>query len=172
MQHSPTVYWITGLSGSGKSTLCTHLVHYLKAEGSDIIKLDGDELREVMGALKNHDRDSRIDLAKRYSKLCRLLSSQGFNVAIATISMFSKIHHWNRLNIPGYKEIYLDVPIRVLKQRDPKGIYQKASSGKLHNVAGIDLQVDPPENPDVILKYEPHKKSDEVFQELKLKLNL
>ncbi len=148
------VFWITGLSGAGKTTLALELVKRLRLEGFPVIFLDGDELREVFGAVsfneKNHGREGRLALAMQYAHLCRVLAGQGFSVVIATISLFREVHQWNRQNLPGYFEIYLKVPIEELRRRDSKGIYKKFDAGEIQNVAGLDLQVDEPAKPDLL----------------------
>ena len=158
LQTAGRVVWITGLSGSGKSTLATEVVGQLRALCNDVIRLDGDELREVFAAesikLQRHDRDGRLMLAMQYASLCRLLSMQGFTVVIATISMFREVYAWNRANVPGYFEVYLKVPIEELRRRDPKGIYRRFDAGDLLNVAGLDLPVDEPEQADFEVKFE------------------
>jgi adenylylsulfate kinase-like enzyme len=148
-----SVYWLTGLSGSGKSTLCDLLVRRLERSGATVIKLDGDEIREILGAENAHTRAERLSLAMRYAKLCRMLSNQGIDVAIATISLFNEVHEWNRANIPGYIEIFLDVPLEELKRRDPKKIYERAASGDLKNVAGVDLEADFPSAPHLTISH-------------------
>ena len=158
LQTPGRVVWITGLSGSGKSTLATEVVGQLRALRNDVIRLDGDELREVFAAetinLQRHDRNGRLMLAMQYASLCRLLSMQGFTVVIATISMFREVYAWNRANVPGYFEVYLKVPIEELRRRDPKGIYRRFDAGDLLNVAGLDLPVDEPEQADFEVKFE------------------
>ena len=62
--------------------------------------------------------------------------------------MFREVHTWNRTHLPGYFEAYLKVPIEELRRRDSKGIYSRFDAGKLKNVAGLDLNVDEPEEPD------------------------
>ncbi len=141
------VIWITGLSGAGKSTLCRLLVQELRAQRRCVVMLDGDELREVMAAEDIHSRTDRLSLTLRYSKLCRMLANQGFDVAIATIGLFKEVHDWNRANLPGYIEIFLKVPLDELVRRDPKKIYARAARGELKNVAGVDLEVDFPTAP-------------------------
>jgi adenylylsulfate kinase len=152
-----SVVWITGLSGAGKSTLARELVRVLRDEGRAVVMLDGDDLREVLalGTMDSsrYSRDQRVELALRYSRLCRYLAEQGFIVVIATISMFAEVHSWNRSNLPGYIEVYIRVPIDELRKRDPKGIYRRFDSGEISNVAGLDLQIDEPQSPDVL--YEP-----------------
>jgi len=151
------IVWITGLSGAGKTTVARQVVERLRAEGKSVICLDGDELREVFGAItsneENHGREGRINLAIQYSRLCGVLASQGFTVVIATISLFREVHEWNRHNLPGYFEVYLKVPLEELRRRDPKGIYRKHQAGELKHVAGLDLEVDEPKKPDLTVEY-------------------
>jgi adenylylsulfate kinase len=150
-----SVYWITGLSGAGKTTTCRALVSALRAQGRAVVMLDGDELREALDARDVHGREARLALAMRYARLCRMIALQGIDVAIATISLFGEVHEWNRRNLPGYVEVFLRVPLPVLEARDPKGIYARARAGAAANVAGIDLQVDEPRAPDVLVDHDP-----------------
>ena len=153
MKQDGAVIWITGLSGSGKTSTATNLVNKIRSRGGAPILLDGDELREALGVAQNsakhHGRAARVDLAFRYSKLCKLLAGQGHVVVIATISMFKEVHLWNRQNIEGYMEVYLKVEIDELRRRDPKGLYKLHEEGRTKNIAGIDLPVDEPESPDL-----------------------
>lgn len=151
------VIWITGLSGAGKSTLAAELVQRLRVTGEAVVMLDGDELREVFGAVaanaKNHGRDGRLALAFQYAHLCRILANQRLTVVIATISLFHEIHAWNRANLPNYFEVYLKVPIEELRLRDPKDIYRRFDAGELSDVAGLDLLIDEPQTPDVRIEW-------------------
>ena len=164
-------YWITGLSATGKTTLSKLLVENISKSGVVAIHLDGDELRQVL-ADNAYTREERIALGMRYSRLCKLLTSQGFNVVISVIGLFKEIHKWNRENIPGYIEILIDTPLYELKNRDPKGIYKKQEIGKIRNVAGIDLKVDFPENPDILLKWKKGMDVDSMLQELIDKIDI
>ncbi len=164
------VYWLTGLSGAGKSTLCRELVAHLREQGRAVVMLDGDQIREIMGATTAHTREERLHLTMCYSRLCRMIAVQGVDVAIATISLFSEVHDWNRINLPGYVEIFLDVPLAELARRDSKGIYSRATGGELKNVAGVDLAVDYPQAPDVTLSWREGRSVDGAFNELLDKL--
>lgn len=114
------VIWITGLSGSGKTSLGIAL----QKELAGSILLDGDELREALGATGGaYDAKGRLELAKTYARLARLLALQGNTVIVATISLFHELHAWNRANLPGYVEIFLDVDEATRRSRDPKGLY-------------------------------------------------
>lgn len=168
--------WITGLSGAGKSTLAKKVATRLLNAGEKIVMLDGDEMREVFGNVKenfaNHGRTVRLELAMQYAKLCRLISSQGTTVICSTISMFREVHEWNRKNIPGYFEVYLKVPLSELRRRDPKGIYQRFDSGKLKDVAGLDLEVDEPQTPDILFEFDSKQSLSDLADQVIKKINI
>ena len=91
---------------------------------------------------------------------------------IATISLFHDIHEWNRKNLPDYFEVYLKVPIEELRKRDPKGIYKSFDEGKLNNVAGIDLKIDEPKNPDWLIDFKFNQPVIKIAKELVRRINL
>lgn len=164
-------YWITGLSGAGKSTIGNMLADNLRQKNRAVVILDGDDMREVMGRTSVHTREERTQLAFGYAKLGRLIASQGVDVIIPTISMFHEVHRWNRENLPGYIEVYLDVPLDELKRRDPKGLYQRASTGEAKDVAGIDCKVDVPKNPDIHIRWCEEMTEEEVFNKIIIMLS-
>jgi adenylylsulfate kinase len=172
---SGCVIWITGLSGAGKSTLAHEVVARLRAAGEAVVMLDGDELREVFGAVaanaQNHGREARQVLAMQYAHLCRVIAAQGLTVVIATISLFREVHAWNRANLPGYFEVYLKVPVEELRRRDPKGIYRRFDTGKLTHVAGLDLPIDEPEAADWVLEFVPGRPVEVLAEDLLNRLN-
>mgnify|MGYP001241354058 CR=1 FL=1 len=150
--NSRNIIWITGLSGAGKSSLAKIISGKLNEMNLPTILLNGDEVRKLLPESNQTNNDeykleNRIKIALYYSKLCSYLSNQGFNVVMATISLYKEIQDWNKLNLKNYNELYLDVPLSVLRKRDPKGIYQLYYSGKIKNVAGIDLPINEPKNP-------------------------
>ncbi|MEE2745409.1 MAG: adenylyl-sulfate kinase [Pseudomonadota bacterium] len=165
------VIWITGLSGSGKTSLAYEVMNLLgQKKKYPAIHLDGDELRKVFIGNKteaqNYSRESRLTLSMQYARLCKLISSSGTTVVISTISMFKEVYSWNRKNLPGYFEVYLDVPKGELARRDPKNIYKEFNEGIRKNVAGLDLAVDEPQFPDWSPKFDNNKSVAVLAEEL------
>lgn len=138
---------MTGLSGAGKTTLGNKLYYQMKQQEIGVVLLDGDILKRIISQ-DGYTREDRLERGYRYSALCKLLTDQGVNVIICTIAMFDEIRQWNRENIDKYIEIFLDVELEVLKERNRKGLY----SQKDGNVAGIDVTVEYPKNPDIVIK--------------------
>ena len=145
------VFWFTGLSGAGKTTIGRLFFALLRAHNAAAVFLDGDILREVFGNDLGHSREERLKSAMRNSKLCKMLSDQGIDVACATISLFRECQEWNRVHMPGYHEIYLRVPMKVLVERDQKQLYSRALRGEVKDVMGIDLPVEEPVRPEIII---------------------
>ncbi len=146
-----TVYWVTGLSGSGKTTTGKLLYKYILIKKKNVIFLDGDTIRKIFGNDLGYSKKDREISARRNAYLCKLLSSQGIDVICCTISMFQSIRDWNRENIKNYCEIYLQVPMGVLKKRNQKFLYSDIEKGKTKNVWGVDIAVEEPKSPDILI---------------------
>lgn len=146
-----TVWWITGLSGAGKSTVSRLVRDGLADRGVPVLILDGDVMRAVLGGNGGHGSEDRLRLAQTYARLAREIAEQGIDAVCATISMFHEVRAWNRSHIPHYREIYLRVPLPELENRDPHGLYARARAGQAHKVVGIDLPLEEPASPDLVI---------------------
>ncbi|WP_298363930.1 adenylyl-sulfate kinase [Azospirillum sp.] len=145
------VFWVTGLSGAGKTTVANALRDRLVRTGRPTVLLDGDRMRAVLDAERDHHPAARRRLAFIYARLCREIAGQGLTVVCATISMFHDVRRWNRLNIPGYHEVWLRVPREELVRRDAKGIYAAAASGSGTPVVGVHTEPEEPQTPDLVI---------------------
>lgn len=161
-----TVFWITGLAGAGKTTIGSMLFRHLQGIKPNVVHLDGDVLRDVFSGDHGHSTEHRRQLAGQYSRLCRMLSEQGIDVVCSTISMFHEIRAWNRQHIPNYLEIYLQAPIEVLIERDQKALYSRALRGEIDNVIGIDVPMEEPDQPDVILLNDGSRTPVQILEQL------
>jgi len=146
------VVWIIGLSGAGKTTLAVKVVEKIRSSKTNVVLIDGDMIREVFGDDLAHTLEDRRQNADRICRLCKFFDKQGIHVVCAILSLFPESRLWNRDNIKNYYEVYIETPIKQLQKRDYKGLYKKFSEGKIKNVAGMDIEFIPPDNPDLTIK--------------------
>jgi len=148
---SPVV-WITGLAGSGKTTLGKRLSGELRTQGANVVHVDGDSVRALMGSDLGYGTRDRIDNAYRIARLCKFLQAEGVLVVCSTMSLYPEIWQFNRNNLEPYLQVYLDVPMNVLTERDQKGLYSGVSLGQASDVGGLDLPVSLPIDSDLVLE--------------------
>jgi adenylylsulfate kinase len=152
----PCLLWYTGLSGSGKSTVANAVDALLFERGCHSYLLDGDNVRHGLnGDLGFSDLD-RIENIRRISEVGKLFIDAGVIVSTAFISPFSADRQMAKdmLEQGEFIEVYIDTPIAVCEQRDPKGLYKKARAGEIKDFTGIDSTYDVPLAPDVHIKTE------------------
>ncbi|MBZ7941013.1 MULTISPECIES: adenylyl-sulfate kinase [Campylobacter] len=137
------VIWLTGLAGSGKSYIAEELCRKLKEKLNNIIYLDGDELRDLLGHY-GYEKEGRIEVSLKRSNFAHFLSSQEMIVIVSTISMWNEIYSYNRKRLKNYFEIYIKCDFEELKRRDKKGLYSGAIQGDIKNVVGVDIDFDEP----------------------------
>ncbi|MBF0382360.1 MAG: adenylyl-sulfate kinase [Magnetococcales bacterium] len=145
------VIWLIGLSGAGKSTLAEALYARLKPTCSNLVLLDGDVVRELFGSDADHTVAGRLINARRLSHLSRMLDRQGIHIIAAVLSIFPEWQAWNREQFSNYHEIFLDIPMEILKKRDTKGLYKGAAAGTIPNVVGVDIPFPRPPQPDLVV---------------------
>lgn len=156
------VYWITGLAGAGKTTLAHALTARLRAAGRPAVRLDGDQLRPILGARYSYGQADRRAMAMTYARLCHELAKQGLDVVCATVSMVHEARRWARAAIPDYREIYLRATPELISARHPRGLIAAARAGRLRNVPGVDLPVEEPETPDVVIEDDGRYGADQI----------
>ena len=149
----PGVIWLTGLSGSGKSTIANALEQALFLQGYHSYLLDGDNVRHGLNRDLGFSDEARVENIRRIGEVARLFVDAGIIVVTAFISPFRADRRLVReLLEPGeFIEVFLDTPIEVCEQRDPKGLYRKARAGEIKNFTGIDAPYEPPQSPEITL---------------------
>ena len=156
LSQKPLVLWLTGLSGSGKSTLANLLEKKLFEQNKHTYLLDGDNIRHgLCGDLGFSDKD-RVENIRRISEVAKLFVDSGSIVLTAFISPFQADRDYCRslLDEGEFLEVFVDTPLAVCEQRDPKGLYKKARAGEIKDFTGIDSTYEAPSAPEVHLHYQ------------------
>jgi adenylyl-sulfate kinase len=143
--------WFTGLPGSGKSTLAERVRDILLERGMKVEVLDGDEVRTNLSkglGFSKEDRDTNI---RRIGWVCHVLTRNDVVAISAAISPYRAIRDENRKLIGRFVEVYCKCDLDTLKDRDPKGLYEKALSGEIKNFTGVSDPYEAPDKPEVIV---------------------
>ncbi|HEY4113243.1 MAG TPA: sulfate adenylyltransferase subunit CysN [Rhizomicrobium sp.] len=150
---SPAVLWFTGLSGSGKSTIANLVEKALLKDGRHTYLLDGDNVRHGLNRDLGFTDADRVENIRRVAEAARLFVDAGEIVLVSFISPFRGERRMARelLEKGEFIEVFVDTPIEICMQRDPKGLYQKAAAGEIKNFTGIDSPYEGPENPELTL---------------------
>ncbi|GAA4486445.1 sulfate adenylyltransferase subunit CysN [Rhodococcus olei] len=149
--HKPQILWFTGLSGSGKSTIANELERRLYTLGCHTYLLDGDNVRHGLNRDLGFTEAERVENIRRVTEVARLMADAGLIVLASFISPFRAEREAARelIGEDRFCEVFVDTPIDVAEQRDPKGLYKKARRGELANFTGIDSPYEPPTSPHV-----------------------
>jgi len=172
--HAGCVVWFTGLSGSGKSTVANVVDHLLHQRGVHTMLLDGDNIRHGLNAspallaaahgeefaqrfglgFSQQDREENI---RRIGSVAQLFCSARLITLTAFVSPYRSDRDAVRRQVAGlgregdFIEVFVDTPLEICEQRDPKGLYKKARAGELKGFTGIDDPYEPPEQAELVL---------------------
>ncbi|KZX55645.1 adenylyl-sulfate kinase [Vibrio sp. HI00D65] len=155
-QQRSVCLWFTGLSGSGKSTIANAVESKLLQMGKHSYLLDGDNVRHGLNKDLGFSDTDRIENIRRIGEVAKLFVDAGNIVLTAFISPFiSDRKQVSDLMQDGeFLEVFVDTPLEVCEQRDPKGLYKKARAGEIKHFTGIDSEYQAPVNPEIHLKTE------------------
>lgn len=152
----PLCIWLTGLSASGKSTLANALEAQLISEGFHTYLLDGDNVRHGLNKDLGMTDADRTENIRRIGEVARLMTDAGLIAITAFISPFRQDRDNARalFGDAQFIEVFVDTPLSVCEQRDPKGMYRKARSGLIKQFTGIDSAYESPANPELVVQTE------------------
>ncbi|REL30171.1 adenylyl-sulfate kinase [Thalassotalea euphylliae] len=150
----PCLLWYTGLSGSGKSTVANAVDALLFERGHHTYLLDGDNVRHGLNGDLGFSDEDRVENIRRISEVSKLFIDAGLIVSTAFISPFKEDRAQARALLAEgeFIEVFIDTPIEVCEQRDPKGLYKKARAGEIKDFTGIDSAYDMPQAPELHVK--------------------
>lgn len=143
--------WFTGLSGSGKSSVAVEVERLLVAAGRSAYLLDGDNLRHGLNGDLGFSDEDRTENVRRVGEVARLFADAGVVALVPLISPFraGRDHARQVHEVAGlpFAEVFIDTPLEICEQRDPKGLYAQARAGSLRGMTGIDAPYEPPLEP-------------------------
>ena len=170
--HQPAVVWLTGLSGSGKSTIANIVESKLHTLGVRTYLLDGDNVRHGLNRDLGFTDVDRVENIRRIAEVSALMVDAGLVVLVSFISPFIAERRLARDGVEDgeFIEVYVDTPLEIAEERDPKGLYAKARRGELSNFTGIDSPYEPPADPEVHVDTSTtsaEQAADEIIAELR-----
>jgi len=146
------VLWLTGLPGSGKTTIARNLEPKLRKLDWPVEILDGDEIRQNLSKGLGFSREDRETHLKRAAYVAKLLSRNGVAVIAAFISPYRSVREYARKETTNFIEVFVKCSLQVCAQRDPKGLYKKASTGEIKNLTGPQDVYEEPLTPDLVVE--------------------
>ena len=158
LNQKPCILWFTGLSGSGKSTIANAVELELFKRGRKTYLLDGDNVRHGLNKDLGFSEQDRIENIRRIGEVAKLFVDSGLIVLTAFISPFKSDRQIARslVKYDEFIEVFIDTPLEVCEQRDPKGLYKKARDGAIKNFTGISSPYEAPVEPQIHIKTDEH----------------
>jgi adenylyl-sulfate kinase len=154
-QTAGMVIWLTGLSGAGKTTLGRALQEHLASRGCITCVLDGDEIRWGVSADLGFSPEDRAENNRRVAEIAKLISGMGAVVIVALISPRQADRDRARSIIEGARstffEVFVDTPLTVCEDRDPKGFYKRARACQIADFTGVHAPYECPACPDIVV---------------------
>ena len=145
--------WFTGLSGSGKSTIASALEARLVRRGVHAYRLDGDNIRHGLNAGLGFTAEDRQENIRRIGEVAKLFADSGCLAITSFISPYrsdrARVRSMHEESGLKFLEVFIDTPLEVCEQRDPKGLYKKARAGEITGFTGIDDPYEAPESPEI-----------------------
>jgi len=148
--------WLTGLSASGKSTIACALEQHLLHLRKFSYRLDGDNIRFGLNKDLGFDEKSRNEnirrigeVAKLFADACAITITAFISPYISDRALVRELHEKSSL---AFVEVFVDAPLAVVEERDPKGLYKKARSGEIKEFTGVSAPYEAPPSPEVHLK--------------------
>jgi bifunctional enzyme CysN/CysC len=148
--------WLTGLSGSGKSSIGVELERRLVASGRPAYLLDGDNLRHGLNRDLGFSAADRAENVRRVGEVAKLLADAGLIAIVSLVSPYradrAAVRSSHEDSGLPFLEVFVDTPLEICEQRDPKGMYAKARAGEITGFTGIDDPYEAPLSPDLLLR--------------------
>lgn len=154
LKQKAVLLWLTGLPSSGKSTIAYTVEHALVKRGHLAYVLDGDNIRFGLNGNLGFSAEDRSENIRRIGEVGKLFVDGGFLTLASFVSPYSADRDAVRelMGEGDFVEIFIDTPVEICEERDPKGLYEKARTGEISNFSGVSDPYEVPEKPEMIIK--------------------
>jgi len=161
--------WITGLPASGKSSITKQLVAILNKQGVMPAVLGSDALRVILTPEPAYSQEERDRFYRQMALIGDMLCRQGIPVIFDATANRREYREYARSRISSFLEVFVECPLELCRQRDPKGIYAAVDQGKAVNVPGVQAPFERPLHPDVVVdcRDDPRISADIIVRKLK-----
>lgn len=157
---TPFALWITGLPASGKSAITTALVARLRKRGIDPVVLESDEFRKYFTPHATHSEEDRVLFYQGMVSVASAFLEHGVPVIIDATGNRLAYRAAARERFPKFAEAFVDCPLEVCVERDPKGIYRQGLAGKATTVPGLQVEYEPPTHPEIRIRSDREEPED------------
>ena len=169
--HAGATVWFTGLPAAGKSTIASAVECQLVGEGRPAFMLDGDNLRHGLNGDLGFGEEARTENVRRTAHVARLLAESGTIAIVGLVSPYARDREQAAslhaaIDLP-FVEVFVDTPLALCEERDPKGLYARARRGEIKNFTGIDSPFEAPVKAEIVLHgatESPEKMAEELYE--------
>ena len=148
------VIWMSGLSGSGKTTIAQSLEQTLHEQKLLVKVFDGDVIRTGLNKDLSFSLSDRTENIRRIAEVSKQFVDCGIIVICGFISPVESMRKMAReiIGDKDFVEVFIDCPLEICEQRDPKGLYKKARAGEIPNFTGIGAHFEQPGKPEIAIR--------------------
>jgi len=154
--HGGSILWLTGLSGSGKSTFAARLQYQLHLCGMAAVILDGDNLRHGLCSNLSFSPEDRSENIRRIGEVAKLMAEAGLIAICSLISPYradrDRVREICRRDGIPFAEVFVNTPLSVCEERDPRGLYKRARAGEIKDFTGINAPYETPDAPELEIR--------------------
>jgi adenylylsulfate kinase len=170
LQQEGCLVWLTGLPSAGKSTIAFTVEHALIEAGMLAYVLDGDNIRHGLNKNLGFSAEDRAENIRRIGEVGKLFADAGFVALASFISPYRADRDRVRalMDDGDFFEIFVDTPLEVCEERDPKGLYKRAHAGEIPHFTGVSDPYEPPEKPELVIKAADCTPQEAALQVLRL----
>ena len=146
----PFNLWFTGLPLSGKTTIADRVYEELKKLDIPLERIDSKEIRELIPDV-GFSREERNRHMKRIGHLVKTLQNNSVSTVCSFVSPYKESRKAIREMVKNNIVVYVKADIETCKERDYKGVYEKALRGELQNFSGINDVYEEPQHAEIVI---------------------